>query len=888
MRPFRVCATIAIVLKRKSRVNHIQTKPLIRRFLSTFSLLWLALLPAVLADDMSDFYQNDPYRDFRNIALRDEGGVALIVQEGKKDRTVEALIDGVPEVSDLAKVEGLPFNIVIRFGASTDLEAIRIFSGNPELAANPSGDCGIRSCRISVEQAGEWHDVKMAIQSFPSFEEMKAKGLYTYNFSIPCKQKSVSAVKIEVLSSTDTGKRIDTKELVAPAKRVCYLREIEVFSSEKVAVSESLPIRASVDVDFRLPVYTEESSADLVLEPKGGASEARIFQVDFFEGIGKTKIRTIEDISCPPSARTTVPVPIGDLKTGLYRAEVFRSEERDQFLTRWLRIQRPAIIAPLPEPLDISMGRKLLFLDDRCLKEQQGFFFEKQKAEALQVLQENVEPGDIINQGRAFFRGRDGKFYFRFESMPIKAQSVIGYVRPEAKKKAYTAVSEDLTSWTVSPGNLGTPVPKDQLLSPVAHNGSITLGNVKTCRLYDQAKDGPIPLGQVKMVFSGYKDVQWGDQKIPARSVYPVWQKSPDTVLLLQADPLMQMSVSTADEVPGNWADINDNWGGQWLGADGKTLYFMVGAMVPRRSPFIVPYDNVTNADRLLVLWKTTDGLNWTHSFVAPPRASDPTGWQNYGMSHAPYRGAGVRIGFLFPYDSWRQQIYVDILYSYDDENWLRPDPEKRFADNGRIGAWNFGAMFASPDQTVEKDDNCYTPVLTAYSQPHFSYLWAFRDEEQNADLFERLFSEKGIEGWPFWKDVGGSFAEMAAKFKSEPDIPFRTFGLLKYRIDGFVAMTAGNRQAEATTRLLTGRSKSVQVNMRSTKTDGFLKIEVLDAEGNTLPDYCDENAATITGDHINAQVQWKHAAVSETPAADDYRLKLTGRDVEIFSLSFQ
>lgn len=854
-----------------------------RMFLG-FAGLWLVLSLAVSADDLAEFFQNDPYRNYPNIALHEAGGSARIVQAGKPDIPADFLIDGSPAVDKCSLFEGLPFSVIIRFATPKDLEAIRLFSGNPEYAVNASGDCAIRSCTVKVQQAGQWHDAQLATQALPSFAEMKAQGVFTHHVTSACKKKAVSAVQVEVYASTDTGKRMSSDKLVPPAARVCYLREIEVFSSEKTVVPRPIPIMAFLGGDFRLPVYVGEAEAELVLESKELMTEAFGVQVELFEQTGQQRIARIAPIACRPASQTTVRVPLGKLPTGLYRAEICRPDKRGDFLTRWLRIQRP-VTTPQPQaPLAIQ-GRKMLFLDDHYLQSRQKFIFEKQTAETLPILAKNVETGYVVNQGLAFFCGVDGRFYYQFQIMPIEGMSIIGYVKSSAEKKYCTAVSEDLKSWTILDGLKGAPAPKKALYSPQAVNQSIDWSKVQQCRFYDPAKDGKIALDKVKMVYTGDEAPHWGDLKIRNFCVYPVLEKSPTEVLVLQSEPLLQnRAVSAEDESPGEWGDQNDNWGGQWLSDDGTTLYYIVARLVPRKSPFIVRYDNYVNVQRLLVLWKSQDGLHWTQSFIVPPQPTDPLGWQQYGITHAPYRGAGVRIGFLSPYDCLRQQIYIDLVYSYDNENWLRPDPLKKFAVNGPMGSWGFGEISCAPDHTVEKDGFCYTALLSCYSLPHFSFLWVFSREEANAGLLEKLLANKEIERWPYWQQLG-SFKKMYETLKVDSNTPYRSFGLMKYRRDGFVAMRAAGDLSTATTCRLRGAGQ-VLVNARCAA-DGFLSLAVLDGEGRPLPEYSGENAARIDGDRIDAPVRWKGGSLATTPEGVDYRLLIEGKQAELFSLSF-
>jgi len=159
-----------------------------------------------------------------------------------------------------------------------------------------------------------------------------------------------------------------------------------------------------------------------------------------------------------------------------------------------------------------------------------------------------------------------------------------------------------------------------------------------------------------------------------------------------------------------------------------------------------------------------------------------------------------------------------------------------------------------------------------------------FCKEKQDAELFEKLFGGKAIKSWPYWKNIG-SFERMAELLRADENVPYRTFGIMKYRKDGFVAMEAGSEEATAVTKLLTGYSV-VNINARCKKT-GYVRIELMDSQGVLMDNYSGENAAIIEGDVIGSQVVWGKGAVKRTPQYGSYSILITAKNAEIFSLSF-
>ncbi len=82
-------------------------------------------------------------------------------------------------------------------------------------------------------------------------------------------------------------------------------------------------------------------------------------------------------------------------------------------------------------------------------------------------------------------------------------------------------------------------------------------------------------------------------------------------------------------------------------------------------------------------------------------------------------------------------------------------------------------------------------------------------------------------------------------------------------RLDGFVSLNAKYDQGEIITKTLTFKGRYLEINY-STSAAGYIRIELQDASGKTIPGYSLEDSPYIIGDEISRKVGWDIAAVRE------------------------
>lgn len=117
------------------------------------------------------------------------------------------------------------------------------------------------------------------------------------------------------------------------------------------------------------------------------------------------------------------------------------------------------------------------------------------------------------------------------------------------------------------------------------------------------------------------------------------------------------------------------------------------------------------------------------------------------------------------------------------------------------------------------------------------------------------------------------------------PDTRVRRFS---YRIDGFVALHAGDKAAEMVTKPLIFDGDQLIFNVK-TESTGTVQVELQDADGKTIPGYSLAESKPISGDHLEQVVSWKNtgsdvSALSGKPI----HLKVRLQNSDLFSFQFQ
>jgi hypothetical protein len=106
-------------------------------------------------------------------------------------------------------------------------------------------------------------------------------------------------------------------------------------------------------------------------------------------------------------------------------------------------------------------------------------------------------------------------------------------------------------------------------------------------------------------------------------------------------------------------------------------------------------------------------------------------------------------------------------------------------------------------------------------------------------------------------------------------------------RTDGFASVNAPFDGGEMLSKLLVFDGGRLVLNY-STSSIGFLRVEILGADGRVIPGFSREDCEEIVGDDIAQDVRWKSAASLAALAGRPIRLRFVMKDADLYSLQFK
>lgn len=629
------------------------------------------------------------------------------------------------------------------------------------------------------------------------------------------------------------------------------------------------------DAEFALPAYVNMDTASLVVQRKSPASAPLRLVVHFAERTNGHVPRGPAAVAIPPGQiSAALRVAISDWPDGEYLAAIRLQGVGPASPSHTVRVLHKQTIqdpAPAPEPIDVK-GSRTLFVDDWYVAESAGLRRRVHQAETWPVTTGMIPPDRRKQNPTELAMEPDGSVVVAFTAFNPR----------RSERTRYLARTRDLVHWRIKERGEARPIDLRAQRSRVGTRWRWydPTGKKAKYRMYEPEHDGPVDLRQVHVQYSGWskKATRWGDMGIPPRSTFPIWRKSPDQFLVLTDRPLTTDKWSMGENDLGEWSDTNDNWGGQWLSADGSTLHFCQARVIPRHPPFRVPYDNIMGS-RILVVWSTSDGRSWTPTYLTVPTDTDPIGLQSYGAYGFWAEGQRLRMAYHSVYDQARQQVAQGMLCSRDGVSWTRLGGGERFVPNGPLGSWNFGLVVPMHAAPLERDGSMYH-LLMGINAPHF-YLWTAHGAPGVSVpyLKHRFGGEHALDAWPYWPAFG-SWDALTEHLRRGS----YTVGLMRHRRDGWVSLCPKQHEGRLTTKLLR-HSRRLALNAR-TEPDGFVRVEVLDPAGRELPPYCRGNAAVFKGDSVSHRLKWAHGQHPNMPNGP-VRLRITICRADLFALEW-
>ena len=207
-----------------------------------------------------------------------------------------------------------------------------------------------------------------------------------------------------------------------------------------------------------------------------------------------------------------------------------------------------------------------------------------------------------------------------------------------------------------------------------------------------------------------------------------------------------------------------------------------------------------------------------------------------YGLCAFAYESMYIGLLWLFPITDGKNDgpIFVELVSSHDGVKWTRQEkPRIPILPLGKDGEWDDGMLFTTNHPLVEGDT-----IKLYYG------------------------------GFDVTHGVGGGNAAI---------------GLATLRKDGFASLDASATEGVITTKDLIGAGGPLAVNYAAT--NGVLRVEVLDEDGNAIPGYSRDDCDPLTGDSVNQTVTW--GGLRELPQTKKpLRLRFLLRNASLYSFS--
>jgi hypothetical protein len=230
---------------------------------------------------------------------------------------------------------------------------------------------------------------------------------------------------------------------------------------------------------------------------------------------------------------------------------------------------------------------------------------------------------------------------------------------------------------------------------------------------------------------------------------------------------------------------------------------------------------------------------------VAEPDSGDPPQVQFYGMgstAYGPYEIGTLWIYHTNPGDFGRGKMEgyqeAELTYARSGYAWHRAAQGTAFIPHGEKRDWDLGNL------------QCASSPIFLDNEIRYYYM--------GTNMYHK-------EHWELEPQLAG-------------------LGLATLKPDRFVALRAGNETADLSTYSLNLPSNKIFVNA-ITKPNGWIRLEILEADGKTVVDFSEEDCTPITGDSIAHKVLWKGSDTGAKIADRRVRIRLRAQNADLFSI---
>jgi hypothetical protein len=258
-------------------------------------------------------------------------------------------------------------------------------------------------------------------------------------------------------------------------------------------------------------------------------------------------------------------------------------------------------------------------------------------------------------------------------------------------------------------------------------------------------------------------------------------------------------------------------------------------------------YHRLAGYGRRVFRSESWDFQFWTSEprMALEPDAGDPPQIQFYGLGAAPYGSYQIGTLWMFHTDpeeyglgKMRGYQEAELTYARMGTAWHRAAQGTPFLPHGEPGTWEQGNLqCASAPVYLDDEIRYYYVGTTMFHQRHWEL------EPQRAGV-----------------------------------------GLARLQPDRFVALCAGEEPAELLTVAFRLPSPDLFVNVQ-TGEDGWVRVEILDADARPIPGLAEADCPPVTGDSTSHALRWRGASPEAMPIGKHVRLRLRARNARLYSI---
>ena len=241
------------------------------------------------------------------------------------------------------------------------------------------------------------------------------------------------------------------------------------------------------------------------------------------------------------------------------------------------------------------------------------------------------------------------------------------------------------------------------------------------------------------------------------------------------------------------------------------------------------------------------DFMYWSSEprMVIEPDAEDPPQVQFYGMGSASY--GSYEIGTLWLFHTEKEEYgrgkirgyqEAELTYARSGYAWHRAAQGRAFIPHGGQGDWDRGNL------------QCASSPVYLDDEIRYYYL--------GTDMFHQRH-------WELEPQVAG-------------------LGMASMKPDRFVALQAGDETAELLTCAFRLSSAGIFINA-SVAGNGWIKVEMLDANAKPVNGFAGADCLPIEGDSTAYPVRWGGGEAAEIPIGKQVRLRVSARNAKIYSI---